>query len=56
MTSRSKSRSRFRSSDMNVNYPSQKLAVNKVFTPKKIEEFTSEKSDDSKDNPSSYLS
>ena len=50
------SRSKNRSSDMNVDYKSQKLATSRVFTFKKIEEFTSEKSVDSKDNPSSYLS
>ena len=41
---------------MNVDYPSQKLATNRIFTLKKIEEFTSEKTDDSKDNLFSYRS
>ena len=56
MTSRSKRRSRSRSRDINIDYLSQKLATNRIFTFKKIEEFTSEKADESKDNSSSYLS
>ena len=55
MTSRSISRSRIRSSDMNVANPFEKLATNRIFTLKKIEEITSEKSDDSKDSSSSNL-
>ena len=39
MASRSKSISR----DMNIDYLSQKLATNKIFTLKKIEQLTSEK-------------
>ena len=56
MTSRFKRRFRSRSRDINIDYPSQKLATNRIFTLKQIEEFTSEKSDESKDNSSSYLS
>ena len=41
---------------MNVDYPFQKRATNKIFTLKKIEEFTSKKTDDSKDNLFSYIS
>ena len=52
MTPRSKSRF----SDMNANYQSQKIKFNWVFTLKKIEVFTFERSDDSRDNLSSYLS
>ena len=37
-----KSRLRSRSSEMNIDYSSQKLVTNKIFTLKKIEEFTSE--------------
>ena len=56
MISRSKSRSRSSSSYMKVYNPSQKLETYKMFALKKIEEITSEKLDDSKDNPSLYLS
>ena len=48
-TSKSKSRSNY----MSVDDPFLKLATNN-FSLKKIEEFTSEKSDDSKDNSSCY--
>ena len=34
-----KSRSRSRSSDMNIDYSSQKQVTNKIFTLEKIEEF-----------------
>ena len=56
MLSRSKSRLSSSSSDMNVDYPFQNLVTNKMFTLKKIEEFTSEKSDERKDNPYLFLS
>ena len=49
-TSKFKIRSISRSNDMDFDYPFQKLAANKIFILKKIEEFTFEKSDDSKDN------
>ena len=45
-----------KSCDLNVDYASQKQATNRIFTFMKIEEFTSEKSDDSKNNLSSNLS
>ena len=47
------SKSKSRSNDMSVDDPFLTLKTNN-FSIKKIEEFTSEKSDDSKVNPSSY--